>query len=45
MLVQVGLHLFLIVVAILYAAAFFTGRSHLAGPPRTSVVASEGATS
>jgi hypothetical protein len=42
---MVGYRALLIVVAVLYAAAFFTGRSHLAGPPPTSVVASEGATS
>ena len=38
----VGYRALLIVVAILYAAAFVTGRSHLAGGPG-SVVASEGA--
>ena len=42
---MVGYRALLIVVAVLYAAAFFTGRSHLAGPPPISVVASEGATS
>jgi hypothetical protein len=41
---MVGYRALLIVVAVLYAAAFITGRSHLAGPPPTSVVAGEGAT-
>ena len=39
----IGYRALLVVVAILYAAAFFTGRSHLAAQPPSSVIASAGA--
>ncbi|MCD6021708.1 MAG: spermidine synthase [Actinomycetia bacterium] len=41
----VGYRALLIVVAILYAAAFITGRTYLVGPPPNPVIASEGARS